>query len=99
MSHKVNVPLGVDNDAQNVSDLFGALLFGHVVLPQDHAVHIPRPVGQFQIPFPSYFPSYSAYYLYCTASHSGYLVVLFFHQMQCPAVSTQRGPIRVPPQV
>lgn len=23
----------------------------------------------------------------------------FFHQMQCPAVSTQRGPIRVPPQV
>lgn len=61
MSHKVNVPLGVDNDAQNVSDLFSALLFGHVVLPQDHAVHIPRPVGQFQIPFPCYFPSYSTY--------------------------------------
>lgn len=43
VSHKVNVPVGVDNDAQDISDLLGALLHGHVVLSQDHAVHITGP--------------------------------------------------------
>lgn len=44
ISHKVNVPLGMDNDAQNISDLFSAFLLAHVVLSQNHTVHISRPV-------------------------------------------------------
>lgn len=31
VSHKVNVPFGMDNDAQDISDLFGALLRAHVM--------------------------------------------------------------------
>lgn len=44
ISHKVNVPFRVDNDAQNVSDLLGALLHTHAVLSQDHTVNITGPV-------------------------------------------------------
>lgn len=31
VSHKVNVPVGMDDDAQDISDLFGALLRAHVM--------------------------------------------------------------------
>lgn len=41
--HMFNVPLGMDNDAQNISDLFGALLLAHIMLSQDHTVHISWP--------------------------------------------------------
>lgn len=44
ISHTVNVPQGMDNDAQDISDLFCAFLFAHVILSQDHTVHISWPV-------------------------------------------------------
>lgn len=42
--HKVDVPFGMDDDSEDVPDLLRALLLAHVVLPQHHAVNVPRPV-------------------------------------------------------
>lgn len=50
ISHKVNVPVGVDDDAQDISDLLGALLQGHVVFSQDHTVHVSGPGRQERFP-------------------------------------------------
>lgn len=39
--HTVNVPVGVDDNAQHVSDLLRALLHSQVMLTQHHTVNIP----------------------------------------------------------
>lgn len=46
VSHMVNVPVGMNNNTQHISDLLGPLLQGHVVLSQHHMVHVSRPVRQ-----------------------------------------------------
>lgn len=40
----VNVPVGMDNNAQNFSNLLGALLLAHIMLSQHHTVHVSWPV-------------------------------------------------------
>lgn len=43
VTDKVDVPLWVDDDAEDISDLLSSLLDVHVVLPQNHTVNISRP--------------------------------------------------------
>lgn len=90
--NKVDVPIRVDDDTQDVSDLLGPLLLAQVVLSQHHPVNIARPEGQQSL---RHLWSHRA--SYSKSSSRFHLIVT--HQMQCPAVSTQRGATSVPPQV
>lgn len=42
----VDVPVRMDNNAQNIYDLFSSLLLAHVMFSQHHTVHISWPVRQ-----------------------------------------------------
>lgn len=68
ISHTINVPQGMNNNAQDISDLFSALLFAHVILSQNHTVNISWPV-KFQSKFYSYY-NYPQGWLHLTHSKS-----------------------------